>query len=302
MPSQRTNISVCGPMLIALLTSASEASIVFSRAPGPSGGLVVSSWVDPDGSDSDMYAYDSLIVGYNATITEVHWRGGYTQGAFGGHVTNFTVTFFDSIPGGSQPHLGNPQLEDTVPTYLAKYWVGSNAGETFFGTVGGTSMYDYAFILPTPFLATAGTKYWLRIEGSQNTYPDWGIAVGTFDDGRYFRFSTGLAMFQFIPQGDTAFTLLNALPTYTITTSASPISGGSITGAGDYSSGAPVSLTATPSPGYAFLSWKENGVQVSTSAVYNFTASANRTLVANFAPVVPALSGLGVAVDRKSVV
>jgi len=130
MPPVGIRISVCVAAVVSVLGSASEAAVVFTRSPSPSGGLIVSSWVDPDGSDADMYAYDSFVLGYNATITEVRWRGGYTLGAFGGAVANFSVTFFDSIVGGSQPHLGNPQLEDTSPIYLGKYYVGSNAGET----------------------------------------------------------------------------------------------------------------------------------------------------------------------------
>ncbi len=45
------------------------------------------------------------------------------------------------------------------------------------------------------------------IEAYQSSYPDWGIAVGTGGDGQYYRFSTGLAQFLFIPGGDTSFTL-----------------------------------------------------------------------------------------------
>jgi hypothetical protein len=211
--------TLCVVALLSLLSVEANANIVFERPPSPSGGLIVSSWVDPNGSDADTYAYDEFLVGSDATITEVHWRGGYTQNQFGGPVTDFSVTVFESIAGGSQPHLGNPQLEDTFPIYLAKYWVGGNAGETAVGTSG---MYDYTFVLPTAFHALAGTKYWLRIEASQASYPDWGIAVGTGGDGNYFQFITGRASFLFI-SGDTAFTLLAPVgPTPTIAASASP--------------------------------------------------------------------------------
>jgi hypothetical protein len=97
----------------------------------------------------------------------------------------------------------NPQLEDTNPVYLAKYNVNGNGGETAAGVSG---MFDYKFVLPNPFTAVAGKKYWLRIEASQVTAPDWGIAVGTGGDGRHYMFSTGLALFSF-GNGDAAFTL-----------------------------------------------------------------------------------------------
>ena len=69
---------------------------------------------------------------------------------------------------------------------------------------------------------------------------------------------------------------------YTISASANPAEGGSVSGAGEYEEGKTVTLTATPNSGYKFVNWTENGTAVSTSATYSFTASANRTLVANF--------------------
>ncbi|MDR2385080.1 MAG: InlB B-repeat-containing protein, partial [Tannerella sp.] len=49
--------------------------------------------------------------------------------------------------------------------------------------------------------------------------------------------------------------------------------------------GTSVTATATPKNGYRFVRWTENGSQVSTSANYQFTLTANRTLVANFEAV-----------------
>ncbi len=86
---------------------------------------------------------------------------------------------------------------------------------------------------------------------------------------------------------------------YTIAASVTPANSGTLTGAGTYTYGQTVTLTATPATGYTFTKWTENGTQVSTSATYTFTATANRTLVANFtansytiaASVTPANSG-----------
>jgi len=43
-----------------------------------------------------------------------------------------------------------------------------------------------------------------------------------------------------------------------------------------------VTVNAAANAGYTFANWTENSVVVSSSASYNFTANANRTLVANF--------------------
>ena len=70
---------------------------------------------------------------------------------------------------------------------------------------------------------------------------------------------------------------------YTVALSASPAGGGSVTGAGNYTGGTDVTVTAAPNTGYDFVSWKENGAVVSENAVYVFPAIANRTLTAVFA-------------------
>ena len=74
------------------------------------------------------------------------------------------------------------------------------------------------------------------------------------------------------------------LNTYTITATTNPTAGGTITGAGTYNYGAAATLIATPSTGYHFINWTENGDEVSTNATYSFTVTGARDLVANFTP------------------
>jgi len=49
--------------------------------------------------------------------------------------------------------------------------------------------------------------------------------------------------------------------------------------------GTSVTVTATPADGYYFVNWTEGGEVVSTALAYTYTATADRTLVANFAAV-----------------
>jgi uncharacterized repeat protein (TIGR02543 family) len=69
---------------------------------------------------------------------------------------------------------------------------------------------------------------------------------------------------------------------YTITVSANPTNGGTVTGGGTYQQGQNCTVHATPATGYTFVRWTENGSQVSTNANYSFTVTGNRTLVAQF--------------------
>jgi Divergent InlB B-repeat domain len=72
-----------------------------------------------------------------------------------------------------------------------------------------------------------------------------------------------------------------------ITAAASPLEGGTITGAGSYADGSSVTLTANNNAGYQFTKWTEGGVQISNVKTLTFTVNASRTLTAVF---VPALS------------
>ena len=75
----------------------------------------------------------------------------------------------------------------------------------------------------------------------------------------------------------------NFVPAYTVTASASPGYAGTITGTGTFNSNATVTVTATNLPGFQFVNWTEFGTPVSTLRSYTFPATANRTLVANYA-------------------
>ncbi len=72
---------------------------------------------------------------------------------------------------------------------------------------------------------------------------------------------------------------------YTITTTANPSEGGSVMGGGIYYPGDVVTVYASAADGYEFANWTEDGVIVSTTASYTFTAEGDRNLVANFTPV-----------------
>ena len=69
---------------------------------------------------------------------------------------------------------------------------------------------------------------------------------------------------------------------YTITVSANPTNGGSVTGGGTYQEGQSCTVSASANAGFNFTNWTENGNVVSTNANYTFNVTGNRTLVANF--------------------
>jgi len=176
--------------------------VLYSQPPNSSGGLLHSSLRDPDGSDTDQWTWDSFAFDTTRTLTEVRWQGAYdpARGGSGGPVRDFTVDIYGSIPSGIEPDISNPPL--------VHYEVGGNAGEAPADVLGGVQTYEYRFVLPTPFEATAWTQYWIQIEARQSGAPDWGLAKGTSGDLQYFRRIPGQGYNYWTAQGDAAFQLL----------------------------------------------------------------------------------------------
>lgn len=154
-------------IIIAVALVGSSAAlgqgVLYEHTLNPSGSVHKSAWYPPDGLDSDIYCWDSFILGSDRVVTEVRWMGAYTNflgGAGKAPVFDFTVAIWASGLGGANPDLLNGPLEE--------YEVGSNAGETPAGMTiyagwpvnpqGYVPVYNYAFVLPKPFAAAAGAK------------------------------------------------------------------------------------------------------------------------------------------------
>jgi hypothetical protein len=90
------------------------------------------------------------------------------------------------------------------------------------------------------------------------------------------------ANYQFILSGNRTLVANFVLMQYTVILSSNPVTGGTTSGAGSFSSGSTVTVTATTNSGYKFTNWTENGTSVSTNPNYQFIIIGNRTLVANF--------------------
>jgi hypothetical protein len=83
----------------------------------------------------------------------------------------------------------------------------------------------------------------------------------------------------------------------TITVTASPVEGGTVTGGGYYEGGAICTVTATANTGYLFLNWSKEGEVVSCNATYSFVVTEDADLVAVFMPFEGTLIGQGEATN-----
>ena len=95
--------------------------------------------------------------------------------------------------------------------------------------------------------------------------------------------------------------LLNNTSAYTVSTSANPSDGGTVTGGGTFQQGQNCTVSATANGGYSFTNWTENGGVVSNNASYTFTVSNNRNLVANFELLPPVVSNDGPYCEGETV-
>lgn len=142
------------------------------------------------------------------------------------------------------------------------YTVNVSANPTNGGTVTGGNTYNYGQNCTVN--ATATTGY---------TFSNW------TENGNVV---SSNANYTFTVTGNRNLVANFTLNTYSITASANPSEGGSISGAGEYNYGASCTLTATANGGHTFVNWTENGSQVSSQATYTFIVTGNRSLVAHF--------------------
>ena len=69
---------------------------------------------------------------------------------------------------------------------------------------------------------------------------------------------------------------------YTVTVSANPSNGGTVSGGGTFAAGIECTVSALANEGYKFTNWTENGVIQWLTDQYGFVVDRDRTLVANF--------------------
>ena len=145
---------------------------------------------------------------------------------------------------------------------LQSFTINAGANPSNGGTVSGGGTYNYG--QTCTLTATPATGYnfikWTK-NGTQ-------VSTNTSYSFTVTEAATYVAHFQ--------------LQSFTITATANPNNGGTITGGGTYDYGQTCTLTATPATGYDFIKWTKNGTQVSTSTSYSFTVTEAASFVAHF--------------------
>ena len=189
----------------------------------------------------------------NAGYTFTNWTENGTVVSTNRNYT-FTVT-------------GNRTLVANFQAQPQNYTITVSANPTNGGAVTGGGTYQQGQSCTVS--ATPATGY---------TFTNWtenGTAVSTS------------ASYTFTVTGNRTLVANFTLQQFTITATANPSNGGTVTGGGTYNYGQSCTLTATPATGYSFVRWTKNGTQVSTNATYTFTVTGAGTYVAHFEALPP---------------
>lgn len=148
------------------------------------------------------------------------------------------------------------------------YNIAASASPSAGGSVAGSGRFEEGSTITLNATANAGYRF--------QRWTENGSPVSTANPYSFTASRNRTLVAQFVQ-----------VQTVNIAASASPAAGGSVSGGGNIEQGTSCTLRATANSGYRFVAWKENGSVVSSSATYTFTASANRTLVAEFEVYVP---------------
>ena len=229
-------------------------------------------------TEAASYVANFEVVGYEITVTSNPTEGGT---ATGGGVFVYGATATLTATANEGYHFVNwtkdGEVVSTDDTYsfvvtesaafvanfqLNSYEIMATANPTAGGTVAGAGTYNH--FETCTLTATVNTGY---------TFINWtkdGVEV-----------STDLS-FSFVVTEAAAYVANFQINSYTISATANPTVGGTITGAGVYNYGTVITLVATANEGYTFINWTKNGVVVSNSMNYSLTVTEDAAYVANF--------------------
>ena len=145
---------------------------------------------------------------------------------------------------------------------MISYAIAVSASPEEGGTVTGAGIYNYGQTVTLTATANTGYTFFNWTRNGQQVSNNATYSFPASEAGSYVAHFT--------------------LNSYQITAIATPTSGGTVSGGGNYAYGTSVTLNAAPALGYAFVNWTKNGQQVSTNPVFTFTVTGTETYIAHF--------------------
>jgi uncharacterized repeat protein (TIGR02543 family) len=175
------------------------------------------------------------------------------------------TTYTGTIKSSVRDLLGNSLQVNYVWTFTTIPQITVSSVPAAGGTATGSGTFAQGSVVTVVATPNAGYAF--------TNWTDAGTVVSTSSS------------YQFTVAGNRTlaanFTVV-AAGNFAVNLSSSPVAGGTTSGAGSFSSGSSVTVTALPNPLYSFVNWTDAGIIVSTSSSYTFSLNTNRTLVANY--------------------
>jgi hypothetical protein len=244
----------------------------------------------PDGIviGDETYANSYLPTYYYSSLTQQI----YTASEMGGASTEISSVSFFNTGNSSMTRNWNVYLVNTEKSSFTNTsdWIPVSENDLVFsGNVVMNPRGWTTIILSTPFLYDGLSNVALIVDDNSNSYNS-SIKCRTFRTEesqaiRIYGYNTDYDPINPYDYTGTLMTEKNQIVFHqfkTVTATATPIGGGTVSGEGVYAYGLTCTLTATPNAGYYFLNWTEEGEVVSYDAAYSFTVNDDRNLVANF--------------------
>ena len=262
-------------------------------------GYTFINWTTENGEEASTNARYTFIVSSDRTLVANFQVQSYTISVYADPTSGGSVS-----GGGTYNHGESCTVSATANNgYTFTNWtedgnvVSSNANYTFTVTDDRTLVANFQVQAPNTYNinVSANPPAGGTVDGG-GSYQQGQQCTVTANENEGYTFlrwtengnqvSTNLS-YTFTVTGNRTLVAQFQANTYTISVSANPSNGGTVTGGGTYNYDQSCTVTATPSAGYVFANWTENGNVVSTQANYTFTVNGNRTLVANFTYVPP---------------
>lgn len=149
-------LMVCG---LILSNAGWATSIVYEQLPGHSGGYMSGQYGDYPPDTLLCTVADDFQLSQPAEIVGIKWWGGYGSPYQPTPIDNFIIMLFDDNAGEPGNLLQYFNVGAAVRNATGD-WV--NHPDPFSGFEGAPE-FEYFFNLPTSFVASANTRYWLSI-------------------------------------------------------------------------------------------------------------------------------------------
>jgi hypothetical protein len=160
--------------------------------------------------------------------------------------------------------------------YITGYFQGTVPfGSTNLTSVGGDDIFIARF-------NGQGSPAWAVQAGGSGDDIGFGIQVDSSGNAYVEGSLSGSGTFGSLSLTGNSFITKLGVPRYTISLNVDPPGAGVANGDGSYAKNSQINLLAAASSGFIFQGWFENGSLVWPDTIYNFSATADRSLLASF--------------------